>query len=146
MGDMTRCNQMFGQRPRQLKSGEKWQRIKWRSGSWYRKEIWSVGHIFYFPLSPRGLWWSRTVVLCLTPGPSGPSQACRDGAELWGFCGVCPVSLLTCQSNSVMFTMGYFLLMQQSASSTSWPFDIRQLPSFSRPALPQFHPLVLESC
>ncbi|KAG7231124.1 hypothetical protein INR49_027164 [Caranx melampygus] len=37
-----------------------------------------------------------------TLGPNGPSQAWGDGAELWGFCGVWPVGLLTRQSNSVM--------------------------------------------
>lgn len=49
------------------------------------------------------------VKYCGAPqGPSGPSQAWGDGAELRGFCEVWLVDLLTQQTSSVMFTMGCF--------------------------------------
>lgn len=53
---------------------------------------------------------------CVRPrGPCGPSPPPRGGLSRAGggqtrrrFCGVWPAGLLTCQTNSVMFMMGYF--------------------------------------
>lgn len=47
-----------------------------------------------------------TVVVRHSQAPVG--HALGDGVELWGFCGIWLVRLMTCQSSSVMFMMGYF--------------------------------------
>lgn len=36
--------------------------VKWRLGSWNRKEILPVGHRFFFSVIPEGLWWRAAML------------------------------------------------------------------------------------
>lgn len=75
-------------------------------------------------------------------GPGGPSQAWGDGAELWGFCGVWPVGLLTRQSNSVMFMMGYFCYCANLRHPQLDPLTLDRHPVLAGLPSPSFGPAV----